>query len=58
MIVKCLTCGVHYEDVYRSTLCPHEAFTANDGENNFSVHDDAYLSKDESPEDRVFEAHR
>lgn len=58
MIVKCLECGVHYEDVYRDTDCPHKAFPANDGDNNFVVHDDAYLSVETPPDDRVFEAHR
>ena len=43
MIVACQTCGLRFEDYYRSTLCPHDAFAANDGNNVFSIHDDAYL---------------
>jgi hypothetical protein len=45
MIVRCDDCGMWFEDVFRNTICPHEAFPANDGKNNFKVHDDAYLDK-------------
>ena len=45
MIVKCSTCGLYFEDVYRSTICPHAAFPANDGNNNFKVHEDAYRNE-------------
>jgi hypothetical protein len=48
MIVRCDKCGKYLDDEYRSTLCPHDAFPANDGTNNFRVHDDAYLA-DEPP---------
>jgi len=44
MIRKCPTCPMYYDDEYRLTLCPHDAFPANDGANNFAVHEDAYLS--------------
>lgn len=44
MIKQCHTCSVYYDDEYRSTICPHDAFPANDGMNNFAVHDRAYLS--------------
>jgi hypothetical protein len=43
MIVQCDTCKKYFEDEYRSTLCPHVAFLANDGNNNFSINDDAYI---------------
>lgn len=43
MISRCLECGARYNDEYRSTICPHKAFPANDGNNNFTVHEDAYL---------------
>lgn len=36
-----------FEDEYRFTFCPHEAFLANDGRNNFAVHHEAYLSPEE-----------
>ncbi len=58
MVVKCLSCGLWFEDVYRNTVCPHAAFPANDGENNFAVHDDAYLSADEPSPDVIFAAHK
>lgn len=44
MIVNCVTCGAEFEDVYRSWTCPHNAFLANDGNNNFSVHEEAHLN--------------
>ena len=37
---------MHFDDEFRTTICPHEAFAANDGRNNFRVHEDAYLSTD------------
>lgn len=46
MIVHCNQCTMWFDDEFRSTLCPHAAFPANDGNNNFQVHEDAYLSKD------------
>lgn len=57
MIIKCPDCSKYFEDVFRSTECPHAAFDANDGENNFSVHEESYLSEGEPPEGRIFEAH-
>ena len=45
MIVDCRICSAKFEDEYRSWVCPHDAFAANDGKNNFTVHDEAYLSK-------------
>jgi hypothetical protein len=47
MIVLCATCRRRFEDQYRSTVCPHPAFPANDCFNNFTVHNDAFL--DEHP---------
>lgn len=44
MIIKCEDCVMWFDDEYRSTECPHRAFPANDGHNNFKAHDDAYLS--------------
>lgn len=44
MIVQCHKCDMYFENEYRSYVCPHNAFNANDGFNNFSVHEDAYLS--------------
>jgi hypothetical protein len=39
----------HFDDEYRTTICPHEAFAANDGKNNFRVHEDAYLAPEPPP---------
>lgn len=53
MIVQCARkdgCGRFFDDEFRTTICLHEAFPANDGKNNFTTHDDAYLS-DYSPAD-------
>jgi len=65
MIVQCSTCKKWFEDVYRYTFCPHDAFLANnsmfDGpfdDLNFSVHEDSYLSDTHPPPERVFEAHK
>lgn len=44
MVVKCERCHRFFDDEYRSTLCPHDAFPANDGRNNFAVHNDSYLA--------------
>lgn len=44
MIQQCEECKKWFEDIFRDTSCPHKAFPANDGNNNFHVHEDAYLS--------------
>ena len=44
MIVQCDRCDTKFEDEYRSTLCPHNAFAANDDNNVFTVHNDAYIN--------------
>jgi hypothetical protein len=44
MITQCDKCKKYFEDIYRSYICPHNAFPANDGKNNFKVHNDAFLS--------------
>ena len=43
MVITCSKCGARFEDEYRTTVCPHDAFLANDGHNNFAVHHDALL---------------
>ena len=48
MIIECPDCRRAFEDEYRSHLCPHETFAANDGRNNFAHHPGAYLSALES----------
>ena len=46
MIVKCEQCSKEFDDEFRSTLCPHETFAANDGRNQFQHHPKAFLSSD------------
>lgn len=46
MISQCLDCGARFDDEYRSFICPHVAFPANDGNNNFTIHENSYLSND------------
>jgi hypothetical protein len=44
MIVDCVYgCGARFDDEFRTTICPHETFAANDGRNNFRHHHGAYL---------------
>jgi hypothetical protein len=45
MIAQCNDCQMYFEDCYRSTICPHETFAANDGSNNFAHHPESYLSQ-------------
>lgn len=45
MIVQCTDCQMYFEDCYRSTICPHETFAANDGSNNFAHHPESHLSQ-------------
>jgi hypothetical protein len=43
MRVRCGTCNLYFEDEFRMTYCPHDTFAANDGNNNFAHHPEAYL---------------
>ena len=47
VIVRCDQCYMYFDDEFRSTICCHDAFLANDGKNNFAVYTDSYLSLDE-----------
>lgn len=44
MIVTCPTCRRSFDDAYRTTICPHGTFAANDGNNNFAHHLESHLS--------------
>lgn len=44
MIVQCEKCNLWYDDEFRLCVCPHRAFPANDGHNNFAVRENAWLS--------------
>lgn len=46
MIVQCSTCAMYFDDAFRLTICPHDTFAANDGNNIFTHYPDSYLSKD------------
>jgi hypothetical protein len=44
MIVTCSRgCGARFDDEFRTTICPHETFAANDGHNNFAHHPEAFI---------------
>lgn len=43
MTRKCESCNWTYDDEFRSTICPHDTFAANDGNNNFAHHPDSVL---------------
>lgn len=47
MIVKCPHCPMYFDDEFRTTVCPHEAFSANDGRGHFKKKETAYLSEKE-----------
>lgn len=36
----CTVCWAEYDDEFRTTLCPHDDFPANDGANNFAYYGD------------------
>lgn len=46
MIIQCEECKLYYDDEFRKTICPHKAFLANDGQNNFKIYEESYLSKE------------
>jgi len=37
-------CGARFDDEFRTTVCPHETFAANDGRNNFAHHPESVLT--------------
>lgn len=49
MIVQCPKCGARFEDQYRTWICPHDTFAANDGRNNFAHHPEAHLDDGRCP---------
>lgn len=44
MIIICYDCDVRFDDEFRTTICPHRTFAANDGHNNFAHHPESYIS--------------
>jgi len=51
MIVKCDNCTLYYDDEFRTTICPHETFMANDGKNNFKYYINSYIGNN-PPKDK------
>ncbi len=49
MVVTCPKCGARFEDEYRTWVCPHDTFAANDGQNNFAHHPEALLALPPQP---------
>lgn len=58
MIVQCALCRMYFEDVYRTTICPHDTFLANDGFNNFAHHPDSVLQLERPSSEIVRDANR
>ncbi len=52
MILTCEACHYHFDDKFRTTICPHEPFAANDGRNNFAHHPESFLA----PANRIADA--
>lgn len=42
----CTHCDTRYDDEFRSTICPHETFAANDGHNNFAHHPESFFHRE------------
>jgi hypothetical protein len=49
MIVQCEKCQKYFDDQFRWTICPHETFSANDGQNNFAHHPESFLGDGSPP---------
>lgn len=45
MIIICGKCQSRFDDEFRTTICPHETFAANNGKNNFAHHPESFLKK-------------
>lgn len=49
MKVYCSHCDTKFDDEFRSTICPHETFAANDGANNFAHHPESFIETKHCP---------
>jgi RecB family endonuclease NucS len=49
MIVKCEKCEARFDDQFRSTVCPHDPFPVNNGDNTFTVHHDSFYVPADKP---------
>ncbi len=45
MTVTCASCGAEFDDEFRTTICPHATFAANDGTNRFAHHPESVLRR-------------
>lgn len=43
MRLQCVKCNARFDDEFRTTICPHETFAANDGKNHFQHHPESVL---------------
>jgi hypothetical protein len=43
MIVLCPDCHAWFDDEFRTWVCPHDTFAANDGQNHFAHHPESVL---------------
>lgn len=50
MKVYCAQCDTRYDDEFRTTICPHETFAANDGKNNFAHHPESFIEPKRCPQ--------
>lgn len=39
----CSKCAAYFDDEFRTTVCPHGTFPANDGSNNFAHHPESVM---------------
>jgi hypothetical protein len=54
MIVPCARgCGVYFDDEFRTTICPHQTFAANNGLNAFAHHPESYRSTEPPSTDAI-----
>jgi hypothetical protein len=49
VIILCSECHRRFDDQFRWTICPHQTFAANDGQNNFAHHPESFRSAEEAP---------
>jgi hypothetical protein len=49
MKIQCSKCNARFDDEFRTTICPHETFAANDGRNNFAHHPETPLDDGRCP---------
>ncbi len=54
MIMQCQKCLKAFDDEFRSTICPHGTFAANDGANNFAHDTTSYLGPADQAHETVY----